>query len=130
EFRQRPAHRLVNDLVDAAADEHRAALDIDRADRVGEQHDRQDEPGRGFADRRFGDSSYVVCARCEVAQYDGGSAPERNERQHDRCRYDDFDGRRTATRCQHGDSPSITITVTSNSPARLADGLELESTPS
>ena len=42
------AHRLLDDPVDAAAHEHGAALDVDAAHGVAEEHDRQDEPGRAL----------------------------------------------------------------------------------
>ena len=38
---QGPAHGLLDHAVDAAADEHGAAFDVDGAHREGEQHDRR-----------------------------------------------------------------------------------------
>ena len=67
ELGQRAAHRLVHHFVHAAAHEHRAALDVDGAHRVGKQHDRQDEPRRCFADGLFGDAAYVVGGIAEQA---------------------------------------------------------------
>ena len=54
EFCQPPADGLLDDAVDAAAGEHRAAFDIDGADGVTEEHDAEDEPRRGLADGLFG----------------------------------------------------------------------------
>ena len=87
---ERSAHRLVHDFVNAAAHEHAAALDIDRPHGVREQHDREDEPGRRFADLRFGDSAGVVGRGCEIAQHDGRRSPEGDERQHHRGRDNDL----------------------------------------
>ena len=42
ELGEEAAHRLLDDAVDAAADEQRAAFDVDRAHGVAEEHD-----GRG-----------------------------------------------------------------------------------
>jgi hypothetical protein len=80
---QRAAHGLVHHLVHAPAHEHRTAFDVDGAHGVGEQHDAQDEPGRGLADRLLRDAAHVVGRRGQVAEHDGGGAPERDERQHD-----------------------------------------------
>src|ERR1700733_305853 len=91
ELRQSAAHGFVDDLVDAAAHEHAAALDVDGAYRVGEQHDRQDEPWRGLADGRLGDAADVIGGGCEIAQYDGRRSPERDERQHHGSRDYDVD---------------------------------------
>ena len=44
QLRQRPAHRLLDDAIDAAAREHRARLDVDGADGVREQHHAEHEP--------------------------------------------------------------------------------------
>ena len=88
EFRQCPAQGLVNDLVDAAADEHRTALDVHRAHGVAEQHDRQDEPRRRLADCRFGDAAGIKCRAAQVAQYNRRRTPERDEGQHHgRCHH-------------------------------------------
>jgi len=50
----------VYHLVHAAAHEHGAASDVYGAHGVGEQHDRQDEPGRGFTDSLLRDAAYIV----------------------------------------------------------------------
>src|ERR1039457_3989846 len=92
ELGERPAHSLVDHAVDAAAHEHGAALDVDGAHGVGEQHDRQDEPGSGFADGGFGDAADVEGAGGKVAEHDSGGAPEGNEGQHDRGGDDDLHG--------------------------------------
>src|ERR1035437_1060174 len=86
------AHGLVDHLVDAAAHEHGAALDVDGAHRIGKQHDPEDEPGGGLADGGLGDAAGVVGAGSKIAQHDGGGTPERNEGQHDRGRDDDLYG--------------------------------------
>ncbi len=103
---ERSAHGFVDDLVHAAADEHAAALDIDRPYRVGEKHDGQDEPGSRLADLRFGDAARIIGGGGEIAQDDGRRSPERDERQHDRGSNHDFRPRgstrrqpRSLTRC-------------------------------
>ena len=57
---QSAPHGLMHHAVDAAAHEHAAALDVNRADRVREQHDAQNEPGRRFADRSLRDPARIV----------------------------------------------------------------------
>ena len=79
---ERRAHRFLDDAIYAAADEHTAALDVDRSDGVGEHHDGQDEPRRRFANEVFGDGARVERGRAHVVQHDGGRPPERDERQH------------------------------------------------
>src|ERR1035437_6068092 len=91
ELGQRPAHSLVDHLIDAATHEHGAALDVDGAHRIGKQHDSEDEQGGGLADGGFGDAAGVVGAGGKIAQHDGGGPPERNEGQHDGGRDDDLD---------------------------------------
>ena len=128
-FGQRAAHGFMNHAIDAAAHEHAATLDVDGADGVREQHDRQDEPGRGFSDGVFGDAAGVVRGGCEVAEDDGGRPPERNEGQHDGGGDHDL-GRPRRGLDWHGEVLLSPQWALSNSPARLADGLGLESTPS
>jgi hypothetical protein len=101
ELGQRAAHGLVHHFVHATAHEHRAAFDVDGANRVGKQHDRQDEPGRCLPDGLFGNAADVVSRRCQVAQYDGGGAPKGNERQHHGGCHHHFDRCRPLSRC-HG----------------------------
>ena len=84
QLRHRAAHRLLDDPVHAATDEHRGALDVDRSDRVREQHHAEDEPRRGLADRLLGDAADVVGRRAQVRQDNRGRAPERDEGKQDR----------------------------------------------
>jgi hypothetical protein len=79
ELGERSAERLLNGAVDAAADKHAAAFHVHGADRVGEQHDGQDEPGSGLADVSFGFTAGVIGGRSQVVQDDGCGAPEGNE---------------------------------------------------
>ena len=67
---ERAAHRLFHDPIDAAADEHRAALDVDAPHRVAEQHDRQDEPWGRLADLRLDDPADVIGRARQIAQDD------------------------------------------------------------
>jgi hypothetical protein len=53
------AQGLFDYAVDAAASEHGTALDVDRAHGKGEEHDAEDEPGRGFADCLLGDAACI-----------------------------------------------------------------------
>ena len=99
ELGQGAAHGLVHHFVHAAAHEHGAALDVDGAHGVGEQHDRQDEPGRGFPDGVFGDAADVIRRRGQVAEHDGRRFPEGNERQHDGGGHNHLDRRRPLFRC-------------------------------
>ena len=85
---QGAAQGLFDDAVDAAADEHGAALHVDRPHGEGEQHDRQDEPGRRFPDGLFGDAGGIERGRPQVVQHDGGRPPIGDERQHHRGRDD------------------------------------------
>src|SRR5262249_37646830 len=55
-------------LVDAAADEERAALDVDHADEVTEGHHAEDEPGGNRPDGVLDDAADVVGGGGEVAQ--------------------------------------------------------------
>src|SRR5262249_45634034 len=82
QFGQKAAHRFLDHAIDAAADEEGAALDVDRADGVAEEHDGQDEPGGGGSDGRLDDAADVVGGAGEVAQHHGGRAPVRDEREH------------------------------------------------
>ena len=82
DFRQRRSHRLFDDPIDSAAREHRARFDVHRSHRVREQHYSQDEVRRRSAAGLLDDAADVVRRRGEVAQYDRGRAPERNEREH------------------------------------------------
>ncbi len=86
---KRAAHRFFDHAIDAAADEHAAALDVNGAHGVGKQHDAEDEPRRGFADVAFGLTTCVVRGRGQIVQHDGGGAPERDEAEERRGGYDD-----------------------------------------
>ncbi len=81
-LRERAAHRLFDDAIDAAAHEHAAALDVHGSHGVGEQHDGQNEPGSGLADGLLGDRARIEGGRAEVIEYDGGRPPEGNEGKH------------------------------------------------
>ena len=81
------AHGLLHDPVDAAADEHHRALDVDRPDGPREEHDAEDEPGSRLADGLFRDAAGVEGRRSEIGQHDGGGPPKRNERQQDGGRH-------------------------------------------
>src|SRR5439155_3562758 len=73
------AQRLADDAVDAAADEHRTALDVHPPHGVAEAHDGQNEPRRRPADGLLDDAADVVGGGGEVAQDDGGGAPAADE---------------------------------------------------
>ena len=93
QLRQRPAHRLLDDAVHAAAHEHRGALDVHGTHGVREQHHAEDEPRRRLADRLLGDAADVERRRPEIAQDDRGGPPEGDEREEDGRRDDDADAR-------------------------------------
>src|ERR1019366_9553452 len=84
EFGQRPAQRLFDHAVHAAAHEHRAGLDIQSAHGVAEDHHREHEPRSALADHLFGIAAHVIRGRGQVGQHNGGGAPERDKRQHHR----------------------------------------------
>ena len=52
-----PAERFFHDPIDAAANEQRAAFDVDRPHAVAEQQDAQNKPGRRLTDLAFDDST-------------------------------------------------------------------------
>ena len=93
ELSQLAAHGLLDHAIDAAANEHRAGFDVDGADGIAEQHDRQHEPGSALADNLLGVAADVVRRRREVGENDGRRPPERDERQHDRRSDEDFNCR-------------------------------------
>ena len=99
QFRHGAAHGLLDDAVDAAADEHHRALDVDRPHGPGEEHHGKHEPRRGAADGLFGDAAHVERGRAQIAQHDGGGPPERDEREEDGGRHDDPRGVRGRGRC-------------------------------
>ena len=116
-------HRLLDDAVDAAAHEHRAALDVDAAHAVAEEHDRQDEPGGRLADLRLDDPADVVGRAGQVAEDDGRRPPERDEREHHAGDDQHLAGRRAASlRSRCGDS--------SRTSRRRADSREDRQRPS
>src|SRR4029079_14450149 len=63
ELRERPAHRLLDHAVDAAAHEHRARFDVDAAYRIREEHHGGDVPGCSLADCVLDDAADVVNGR-------------------------------------------------------------------
>src|SRR5207247_1561507 len=69
----------LDDAVYAAAGEHGAALDVDGADGVGEEHHAEDEPGGGLADGLFADAADVIDGAGHVIEDNGGGAPEADE---------------------------------------------------
>src|SRR5208283_1793428 len=81
EFGQRTAHRFFDHPVHAAAHEHAAAFDVNRAYRIGKQHDPQDEPGRRLADVAFRLAARIISGGSQVIQDDGCGTPEGNEAQ-------------------------------------------------
>ncbi len=84
------AQRFADDAVDAAADEQGAALDVDRADGVAEEHDAEDEPRGGRADGLLDDAADVVGRAGQVAEDDGGGAPVADEGEHHAADDDDL----------------------------------------
>ena len=82
------AQGLFHDAIDAASREHRAALDVDCADRVREDIDAQDQPGRSFTYRLFGEAAGVKGRRAEVVENNRRSSPEGDKGEHDRRRHD------------------------------------------
>ncbi len=91
ELGERPAQRLLDDPVDAAARKHAAAFDIDRSHREAEQHHAQDEPRRGLAHGLFGDAARIEGRGPKVVQHNRRRSPERNEGEHDRRGHDQAD---------------------------------------
>ena len=79
---QGPAQRLFDHAVNAAADEHGAALHVNRPHGEGEQHHRHDEPGRRLPDGLLGDAGGIEGGRPQVVQHDGRRPPVGDERQH------------------------------------------------
>src|SRR5262249_53255839 len=96
QLRGEAAHGLADDAVDAAADEQGAALDVDPADGVAEQHHRQDEPRRRRPDGLLDDAADVEGGAAQVAEYDGGGAPVGDEGEGDAADDDDLGGPRQA----------------------------------
>ena len=82
ELGQGSAHGLLHHAIHTAAHEHAAALDVDRTDRVGEQHDGEDEPGSGFANEVLGNGARIEGGGAHVVEHDRGRPPERDKRQH------------------------------------------------
>ena len=84
EFGKRSAEGFLDHAVHAAAHEHAAAFDVNRAHGVREQHDAQDEPRCGFADELLSFTAGVIGRRRQVVEYDSRGTPERNEGKHRR----------------------------------------------
>ena len=76
------AQRFFHHAINAAAGEHRTALDVNRAHREAEQHDAQNEPGRSRTYCLLSDAARVKRRRTKVVEYDGSRAPEGDEREH------------------------------------------------
>ena len=91
ELGQESAQGLFDHAIHAAADKQRAALDVDRADGIAEQHHRQDEPGGGGPDGALDDAADVVGRAGQIAQHHRRGAPVRNEREHHAADDDHFD---------------------------------------
>ena len=89
EPRQERSHRVADDDINTAAHVHAAAFQIDGTHGKAEQHDRENEPWRAFTDRVLGNTAGVKRRRSQIAQYDRGSAPEGDKREHHRARNDD-----------------------------------------
>src|SRR5262245_25254789 len=66
EFCKRPTHRLFDYAVDAAAREHRAALDVNRAHRITEEHHAEDEPGCSPPHGLLGYAASIESGRGEI----------------------------------------------------------------
>ncbi len=88
---QGSAQSFLDHAVDAAADEHGAALHVDGSHREGEQHDPQDEPRGRFPDGLLGDAGGIERRGAEVIQDDGGGSPVGDEGEHHRGRDYDAD---------------------------------------
>ncbi len=82
EFGEGAAQGLFHHAVDAAAREHRAAFHVHRAYGKAEQHDAENEPGRGGANRLFGDAAGIKGRGAKIIEDDGGGTPEGDEREH------------------------------------------------
>ena len=59
EFGEGAAQGLLHHAVNAAAGKHRTALDVNRAHGEAEQHDAENEPGRGGANCLLGDAAGI-----------------------------------------------------------------------
>ena len=79
------AHGLSHHHINAAAHEQDAGLGIDAQHQAGEEHDAQDEPGKGRAESFHGYAAGVIGAGAEVAEDHGGGLPERDEAEHGRA---------------------------------------------
>ena len=83
------AQGLLHHAIHTTTNKHGAALDVDGANREGEQHDRQNEPRRGLADCLLGYASGVKSGGTKVVQHYGGGPPIGNKSQHHRGRNHD-----------------------------------------
>jgi len=63
---QRPTHGAPHHAIHAAAHEHAGGLDIQHANAVREQHDRENEPGRALANDLLGVAAHVISRRAKV----------------------------------------------------------------
>ena len=78
------------DLEGKSQFEERAALDVYGADRIAEEHDRENEPRRRRSDRLLGDTADVVGCAGQVTQYNRGGSPVGDERKHHATDDDDL----------------------------------------
>ena len=122
QLRQRAAHRLLDDAVDAAAHEHRRALDVERPDGVGEEHHAEDEPGRGLADGLLGDAADVEGGRAR-----GRSSTMAAARQNEMKERKTVVATTTRTRASPDGDGEVVHEAFRVTPAGLADGLGLGS---
>ena len=81
-LRQKAPHRLLDDPIDPAAHEQRAAFDIDVPHGIAEEHHRQNEIGGDRSDRRFDDPPDVIGGAGQIAEHDRGHPPIRDELEH------------------------------------------------
>ena len=89
ELREGAAEGFLNHAVNAATHEHAAALDVNRAHAIAENHHGQDEPRGGLADEALRLAAGVICGRSEIVEHNRGRAPEGNEGEHGRGGHDD-----------------------------------------
>src|SRR6185503_978999 len=75
EFGDSGANAVLDNNVDAAANEHATAFKVDRADRIAEEHHGNNHPRGRLADRLLRDPSDVVHGGREVVEHDRGCAP-------------------------------------------------------
>ena len=77
ELGERAAQGFLDHAVDAATHEHRAAFDVDGADRERKKHDADDEPGGRLSDRLLGNAAGVERRGRQVVENNSRGAPDR-----------------------------------------------------